>query len=125
MKMKESKIQGWVDYNGSIVYVYYSEEKKGYLQNGDDVNIINREDFKRIRLDDSRISHFRIVPSLSEISEKDGINEKETTDCFLEESFDYKGKEHIVADILKKKIIEYVDELQEYLSKQNELVVDY
>lgn len=123
--MKESKIQGWVDYNGSIVYVYYSEEKKGYLQNGDDVNIINREDFKRIRLDDSRISHFRIVPSLSEISEKDGINEKETTDCFLEESFDYKGKEHIVADILKKKIIEYVDELQEYLSKQNELVVDY
>ena len=53
MKMKESKIQGWVDYNGSIVYVYYSEEKKGYLQNGDDVNIINREDFKRIRLDDS------------------------------------------------------------------------
>jgi hypothetical protein len=125
MKMKESKIQGWVDYNGSIVYVYYSEEKKGYLQNGDDVNIINREDLKRIRLDDSRISHFRIVPSLSEITEKDGINEKETIDCFLEESFDYKGKEHIVADILKKKIIEYVDELQEYLSKQNELVVDY
>lgn len=123
--MEEDKIQGWVEYNGSIVYVYYSEEKQGYLQDGDDLNIIRRSQFKRIRLDDSRISHFRIVPSLSEISERGRSNEKETTDCFLEESFDYKGKEYIVADMLKKKIMEYVDELQEYLLKQNELVVDY
>ncbi len=120
--MEEDKIQGWVEYNASIVYVYYSEEKQGYLQDGDDLNIIRRSQFKRIRLDDDRISHFRIVPSLSETN---SIKEKETTECFLEESFDYKGKEYIVADVLKNKMLEYVDELQEYLLKQNELVVDF
>ncbi len=121
-------IKGWGDYNGSIIYVTYSEEKHGYLQDGDDVNIIPVSEIKPVRLDDSRISHFRIVPSLSET---DRIKGKETTDCFLEDSFEYKGKWIMVLDLIKGNKIEemdkmeFVDELQMYLSQQNELIVNY
>lgn len=116
--------KGWGDYNGSIIYVTYSEEKYGYLQDGDDVNIIPVSEIQPIRLDDSRISQFRIAPFPAAETD-DYISAKETTDCFLEESFNYNGKEYLVSDLLKNNEMEYVDQLQAYLSKQSEIVVDH
>lgn len=114
-------IKGWGDYNGSIIYVTYSEEKHGYLQDGDDVNIIPVSEIKPIRLDDIRISNFRISPPLSETNEIKGTE----TNCFLEESFDYNGNQRFVFEILKEGIMEYIDELQKYLIEQGLIVMGY
>lgn len=113
--------KGWGDYNGSIIYVTYSEEKQAYLEDGDDVNIIPVSEIKPIRLDDSRISNFRISPPLSESNSNEGTE----SSCFLEESFEYSGKQRFVFEILREGIMKYVDELQKHLIKQGVDVMGY
>ena len=119
---KQSELPIWVEYNNSIISVYYSDENKGYLKANDNTTVIPQSAIKRVRLDDDRIKHFRIVPSLSDTDKTEGT---ETIECFLEETIDYHGKQHIVLNLLREGIMEFVDQLQEYLIKQEELVVKY
>lgn len=120
--MKQSELPIWVEYNNSIISVYYSDENKGYLQKGDDITVIPKSAIKRIRLDDNRINRFRKIPSLSETDKTEG---EETIECFLEEIIEYQGKQYTILNLLREGIMTYVDELQEYLIKQNEYIVDY
>lgn len=119
--MKHNDLYVWVEYNNSIISAVYSEEKKGYILNNDNTMVVSKSEIKPIRLDDSRISNFRISPPLSETNEIKGTESK----CFLEESFDYNGKQRFVFEILREGIMEYVEELQKYLIKQGFIVMGY
>lgn len=120
--MKQSEFPIWVEYNNTIISVYYSDENKGYLQTVDDTTVIPKSAIKRIRLDDNRINRFRIIPSLSETDKPEG---EEAIDCFLEETLEYQGKQYIVLKLLREGKMTYLDELQKYLIKQDEIIVDY